>query len=147
VTHAKTTPHELRAKILFEGNDDRPYWAFRELMSNLDGDFQHAVDVAGQTWHVSLGCDVSGVVSRIDDSVAKLHEYTLSALGDGHRSLSARLQPRFEIMSKYKSCGERVKRAEHGDHVDIQGVPINLGAGGNWRVNPAVNIEPDRIPS
>lgn len=147
MSHVETTPHELRANILFDGHDDRPYWAFRKLMSTLDGDFQHEVKVAGETWHVSLGFDVSGVAPRPEDSVAKLYEYTLSAQGDGHRSLSARLQPRFETMTKYSPSEERIERDEHGDRVEIQGVPDDLEEAVNWRINPAVNIEPDGIPS
>lgn len=148
VSHVATHPHEVRANIMFGRHQDRPYWAFRKLMSSLEGDFQHTVEIDDEAWEVTLGYDVSGIAPRPQDSVQKLYEYTLSAQGDGRRKISARLQPRFEAenMTKYNPSGEEIVRDDEGDRAQIQGIPQDLGRAVNWRVNPAVNIEPDDIP-
>lgn len=134
---------------MFARHKDRPYWAMRKLMSSLEGDFQHLVEIGGEEWDVSLGYDVSGIAPRPQDSVEKLYEYTISAQGNGERSITARLQPRFEPenMTKYSPSTEEIVTDENGDRVQIQGIPKNLGRAVNWRVNPSVNIEPEDIPT
>lgn len=145
--HVATHPHEIRGNLTFDGEDDRPYWAMRSLFRDLDGDFAHEVEIDGEEWHVQLSYDQSGVAPRPQDDVEKLYEYRLKAEGHGHRSISAKLQPRFETMHKFDTSADEVERDSTGARVEIQSVPDDLGPAVNWRINPAVNIEHDEVAS
>ena len=146
MSHVATQAHELRANLTWDQHDDTPYWSARSLYQAFDGHYDDTVTVDGEAWHVSLSYDPSGVAPRPSDSVDRLYEYRLQAHGEGERSISTKLQPRFETMHKFDTDAGEVERDQHGERVPIQSVPNDLGAAVNWRINPAVNVEPDELP-
>lgn len=146
MTHVRTQAHELRANLTWDQHGVTPYWSARTLYQAFDGHYDGTVTVEDEEWHLSLTYDPSGVAPRPSDTVDRLYEYRLKAEGEGHRSIAAKLQPRFDEMHKFDTEAGEPERDEQGDRVPIQGVPNDLGEAVNWRVNPAVNVEPEDVP-
>ncbi|PSP38400.1 hypothetical protein BRC71_06970 [Halobacteriales archaeon QH_7_65_31] len=145
--HVETHAHELQGNLLYTQHNDAPYWAMRSLYNAFDGgSYSTFVEVDGEEWKIELSYQRSGVAPRPSDDVRRLYEYRLKADGANRRTISGRMQPRFETMHKFDNDAVETVTDELGNPVKIQSVPSDLGAGVNWRFDGVANIEPTDLP-
>lgn len=145
MTHIAPCPHELEGNLIFTRHGVEPYWALRQIFSNLPDDREQGwtweTDIAGERGTITLRYQKSGIAPRDSDSVDKLYEYRLNYEGEGQRKIKYLIQPRWP---DDRTDGSRMQTVGGSNNISV---PKDLGEAVNVRIDGASNCWPDEVRS